>query len=69
MKKLNNQISFGCIIIGITLSFIDIFVAEKILTHEGAGRGIMAITTGGFCAIFCINRITKFQKNSDKASE
>ena len=69
MKKLNNQIMWGCVIIGITWSIIDIYLAENILVHEGAGRGIMAIATGSFCGIFCINRITKFQENSDKESE
>ena len=69
LKELNNQIMFGCVVIGITLSIIDIFLAQKILVHEGAGRGLIAITTGGFCGFFCINRIAKFHKNSDKESE
>ena len=69
MEELNNQIMFGCVIIGIALSIIDIYVAENILIHEGAGRGIMAITTGGFCGIFCMARITKFKESSDKESE
>ena len=69
MKKLNNQIMWGCLIIGIIWSIIDIYLAENILVHKGAGRGIMAIATGGFCGAFCINRITKFQENSDKESE
>ena len=69
MKKLNNQIMFGCVIIGITFSIIDIYLSENILVHEGAGTGIMAIATGGFCGLFCINRIAKFQKNSDEKTE
>ena len=69
LKELNNQIMFGCVVIGITLSIIDIYLAQKILVHEGAGRGLIAITTGGFCGYFCINRIAKFHKNSDKESE
>ena len=69
MKKLNNQIMFGCVIIGITFCIIDIYLSEKILVHEGAGTGIMNNVTGLFCGLFCINRFAKFQKNSDKASE
>jgi len=69
MKKLTNQIGWGCTIIGIAVGFIDIYIGEHILSHEGAAKGIMAIATGGFCGAFCINRITKFQENSDKESE
>ena len=65
MKKLTNQIVWGCTIIGIAVGFIDIYIGEHILTHEGAAKGILCITTG----IFCVNRITKFQENSDKESE
>jgi len=69
MKKLTNQIVWGCTIIGIAVGFIDIYIGEHILTHEGAAKGILCITTGIFCGIFCVNRITKFQENSDKESE
>ena len=69
LKELNNQIMFGCVVIGITLSIIDIYLAQKILVHEGSGRGLIAISTGGFCGYFCINRIAKFHKNSDKDSK
>ena len=69
MKELTNQIMWGCTIIGIALGIIDIYIGEHILIHEGAGKGIMAIATGIFCGIFCVNRITKFQENSDKESE
>ena len=69
MKKLTNQIMGGCTIIGIAVGFIDIYIGEHILTHEGAGKGIMAIATGSFCGIFYVNRITKFQENSDKESD
>ena len=43
---------FGCVVIGITLSIIDIYFAENILVYQGSGRDIMAITTRGFCSIF-----------------
>jgi len=69
MKVLTNQITWGCLIIGITLGILDIYVGEKVVTNEGAGRGRMAIAVGLFCGMYCINRITKSKDNFNEESE
>ena len=62
MKKLTNQIVWGCTIIGIAVGFIDIYIGEHILTHEGAGKGIMAIATGVFVVFFVLIELQSFKR-------